>query len=431
MASKLGLGASTAAADVPAAPVPALRALNANAPLPTASGLAEALTPLAGSAGLGNFAGVVVDPAGGTTLWQRSPDQALAPGSTAKLLTTAAALLTLDSTQRLYTKVVAGPTPDSVILVGGGDPTLTALPAGKNSVYPQPARLDDLVADLRKTHPGPITRVLIDTSRYTGPTLAQGWDPADIPAGNITPIVPLMLDGGRVDPTLQDGPRVSQPALAAGRALAEKLGADQNSVTTAVAAPNAAVLGTVASAPISDLVENMLQNSDNVTAELLAREVAIARNGDPSFTGAAAQVLAALSQAGFATTGAVMVDGSGLSTSDRVPPRLLGTLLGAAAAPAQGADDPELLRPMLSGLPVAGGDGTLEDRFDTANSADGRGVVRAKTGTLSGVSSLAGVVTDADGRLLVFALISNGQSPATVRPQLDTIAATLSQCGCR
>ena len=66
---------------------------------------------------------------------------------------------------------------------------------------------------------------------------------------------------------------------------------------------------------------------------------------------------------------------------------------------------------------MAGGDGTLDDRFARdGRAAAGRGVVRAKTGTLTGVSSLAGVVTDADGRLLVFALMSNGASPGAVRP---------------
>jgi D-alanyl-D-alanine carboxypeptidase/D-alanyl-D-alanine-endopeptidase (penicillin-binding protein 4) len=58
-------------------------------------------------------------------------------------------------------------------------------------------------------------------------------------------------------------------------------------------------------------------------------------------------------------------------------------------------------------------------------------VVRAKTGTLNGVSSLAGVVTDVDGRLLIFALMSNGPSPAISRPLLDEMAAQLSRCGCR
>ena len=58
-------------------------------------------------------------------------------------------------------------------------------------------------------------------------------------------------------------------------------------------------------------------------------------------------------------------------------------------------------------------------------------MVRAKTGTLTGVSSLAGITTDADGRLLVFALMSNGGLPSAVRPKLDAIAAQLSRCGCR
>ncbi|WP_214367724.1 D-alanyl-D-alanine carboxypeptidase/D-alanyl-D-alanine-endopeptidase [Pseudonocardia sp. H11422] len=429
LVSDLGLSSQRQADAQLPAPVPVLGPLATAAPLPTSMGLSGVLDPLARSSALGEFAGVVVDPASADTLWQRSPERSLVPGSTSKLLTAAAALLSLNPTERLYTKVVAGPTPDTVILVGGGDPTLTALPEGQDSVYPVPSRLDELVTEVRKAVPGRIRTVLVDTSRYTGPTLAQGWQPADVPGGYVAPIVPLMLDGGREDPSLQDGPRVTQPALTAGRALAEELGA--STVDEGVAVPGATVLGSVASAPISDLVEHLMRTSDNVLAEALAREVAIVRGGDPSFTGAAAQVLAALSQAGFDPSGAVMVDGSGLSTADRVPARLLGALLATAAAPAQGARDTQFLRPILTGLPVAGGDGTLDSRFGTSNSDDGRGVVRAKTGTLTGVSSLAGVVTNADGRLLVFALISNGESPATVRPRLDTIAAALSRCGCR
>jgi D-alanyl-D-alanine carboxypeptidase/D-alanyl-D-alanine-endopeptidase (penicillin-binding protein 4) len=241
-----------------------------------------------------------------------------------------------------------------------------------------------------------------------------------------------MLDGGRVDPTEQDGARVQKPALAAGKAFAGLLGADPAAVTEITSDPDATVLGAVASAPISDLVEHLIQTSDNVSAEVLARETAIARSGDPSFAGSVTQVMAALSQAGIDPTGAVMSDGSGLSTDDRVPAKVLGAVLAAAAAPSQGPQDTEFLRPIVSGLPVAGGDGTLDDRFaPTADSAAGRGVVRAKTGTLTGVSSLAGVVTDKDGRLLVFALMSNGPSPSTIRPRLDDIAATLSGCGCR
>jgi serine-type D-Ala-D-Ala carboxypeptidase/endopeptidase (penicillin-binding protein 4) len=414
------------------APVPALGPLAGTAPSATAAGVGAALDPLASARGLGAFTGSVTDPATGTVLWSRTADTPLVPGSTAKLLTSAATLLTLDPTERLSTRVVAGPEPGTVVLVGGGDPTLTALPADKEGVYPDPSRLTALADAVRKASAVPVRRVLVDTSRYRGPTMQPTWDRVDIEGGFVTPIEPLMLDGGRKDPTEPDGARVSDPALTAGRALAGLLGADAGSVAEGTAAPGAAVLGTVMSAPISDLVEYTIRASDNVLAEMLAREVAIERKAEPSFDGATAQTLLALSQAGFDTTGAQLVDGSGLSTADRVPAQLLGAVLAEAAAPAQGSRDTQFLRPIITGLPVAGGDGTLAERFATGSaSASGRGVVRAKTGTLTGVSSLAGIVTDADGRLLVFALMSNGVNPGLVRPKLDAIAAQLGRCGCR
>ena len=61
----------------------------------------------------------------------------------------------------------------------------------------------------------------------------------------------------------------------------------------------------------------------------------------------------------------------------------------------------------------------------------GAGWVRAKTGTLTGVSSLTGIVQTVDGRVLSFALISGGTSPADARPALDNVAGKLRECGCR
>lgn len=419
-----------AAPALPPVPARMLGPLPATAPAPTAAGLTSTLGPMA-DAMAGDFTGTVLDPDTGKVLWQRDAATALAPGSTAKLITLAAALLTLDPTGTLTTKVVAGSTPGTVVLVGGGDPTLTALPQGKTGVYPDPARLTTLATRVKAAMPG-ITKVEIDTSRYTGPTSASGWDQADIAAGNFTPIEPLMLDGGRMDPGARDGARVDNPAEVAGLTFAKLLGLDQKTVDVVKTSPDATQIASVSSAPISDLVENTIQISDNVSAEVLARETAISRGGDPSFTGAVKETLAALSAAGLDPTGAVMSDGSGLSTDDRVPARLLGAILAAAAAPSQGPHDTEFLRPIIAGLPVAGGDGTLDDRFTPdADSAAGRGVVRAKTGTLTNVSSLAGVVTDADGRLLVFAFMSNGVLPSKARPRLDDIAAKLSGCGCR
>ncbi|HWN36752.1 MAG TPA: D-alanyl-D-alanine carboxypeptidase/D-alanyl-D-alanine-endopeptidase [Pseudonocardia sp.] len=426
--------ASSDTENVPPPPRLALGPLGPDAPVPTKAGVSAALNKLATSDALGNLTGVVLNPADDQVLWSRNPDKAMQPGSAAKLLTSTAALLTLDPTMRIKTRVVAGPTPDSVVLVGGGDPTLSVLPKdpgnGADSVYPGAAKLDNLAEEVRNSHPGAIHSVTVDVSRFTGDGMAQGWETSDIAGGNITPIEPLILDGGRTKPDELDPPRTADPALDAGRALAQRLGADPATVAVGTAPAAAAVLGEVASPPVNDLVENALRISDNVLAESLARQVALARGADPSFVGAAGAVKDTLAAGGFDVRGVTTVDGSGLSTDDLVPARLLGEIMAVAGGPA--SDKRALrLRPLLSGLPVAGGDGTLNDRFGAADSTSGRGFVRAKTGTLTGVSTLAGLVTDSDGRLLTFALMANGTSPAQSRPRLDAIAAALRECGCR
>lgn len=433
-------GLTRASVSAPDAVPPALKIgpLAADAPTPSTAGLAAQLDKLAGAKELGTLTGVVLDPATDKTLWSRSPAKALTPGSTGKVLTAAAALLTLEPTARLTTRVVAGPTPDSVVLVGGGDPTLSVLPVGKESVYPGAAKLDTLAEGVKAAHPAPIRTVTVDVSRYSGPGLAPGWLAEDIAAGYVTPIGPLILDGGRSKPAEIDPPRTATPALDAGKELAKRLGADQASVKVQNAPAGAAVLGQVSSPPIPDLVQNALRISDNVLAEVLARELAVAKGGEPSFAGGARAVLNALSGAGLELGETKIVDGSGLSTADQISARLLGQVMAAAAAPSKGRpedsatpDRAARLRPLLGGLPVAGGDGTLDDRFLAGPSAPGRGYVRAKTGTLTGVSSLAGTVIDSDGRVLVFAWLSNGTSPADSRPRLDALAAALRACGCR
>lgn len=431
LVERLGLSGIAPGPDAPEirVPVPTIAGLAAGIPAPTPAGVDAVLSPLA-EAMPGRFTGTVLDPATGAVLWDRDSGTALVPGSTTKILTAAASLLTLSSTSGFATRVVTGPDPATVVLIGGGDPTLTALPEGEESVYQDPTRLQDLADAVREQVPG-VQRVLVDLGRFTGDRLNPTWDPSDVGSGFVTPIEPLMLDGGRVDPAEPDGVRVDDPAAVAGAAFADALGLDPGAVSTGSAAQDARQIAQVVSAPFADLVEEMLRTSDNVLAESLAHEVALARGVQPTFENSVTETLAALSQAGFDTTGTTLRDGSGLSPQNGIPARLLAAVLGAAATPPEGPRDTEFLRPIVTGLPVAGGDGTLDDRFGPAgDAATGRGVVRAKTGSLTGVSSLAGVVVDADGRLLVFAVMSNGASPAVVRPRQDVIAATLGACGC-
>jgi len=430
----LGLAGDDAAAVVPpAAPIaftPGLRGPDPQAAAPTPEGVRAALEGPAGNPGLGALTGVVLDPATGTVLWESGPTEPRTPASNTKLLTAAAALLTLDHTEQLTTKVVEGDQPGSVVIVGGGDPTLSSLDPGVDSVYPGAAHLSDLV-DQVKASGVQVTSVTVDLGRYTGGGTASGWGPDDIDNGYITPIVPAMLDGGRSNPQEADPPRASNPARDLVEEFAERVGAEVPASAAGTAPQGARVLGEVHSAPLTELVDNMLRMSDNVLGEIVAHEVAKATGGEATFEGGSKATLDVLRQNGFDVSGVELSDGSGLSTQNLVPAALLGQILSVAAGP--DGDDPRTvkLRPLLGGLPVAGGTGTLADRFGEAGATDGKGWVRAKTGTLSGVNSLAGLVLDVDGRPLVFAFMTTGTESAAARPALDEIVAPLRQCGCR
>jgi len=84
---------------------------------------------------------------------------------------------------------------------------------------------------------------------------------------------------------------------------------------------------------------------------------------------------------------------------------------------------------MLSGLPVAGFDGSLNERFRVAGTTSGAGYVHAKTGTLTGVSTLAGTVLTRDGALLSFAAMTDEVGATDARLAGDRIAATRARCG--
>jgi D-alanyl-D-alanine carboxypeptidase/D-alanyl-D-alanine-endopeptidase (penicillin-binding protein 4) len=399
---------------------------------PTKEGLAAALKGPAGSADLGTLTGTVVDAATGDVLWDKNSATPLTPASTTKLLVVAAALLSLDHGMQISTKIVQGADPSTAILVAGGDPTLTSLPLGTDSpLYPGAAHVDDLVAQVKKAAGGKISKVQLDASLFKGSTAAVGWDPEDTAAGNtyMAPVVPVMADGGRTDPKNDHSPRIANPAVALTQKIAGKLEAQAGG--TATAPKDAKVLGEVKSQPLTEFANSLLQLSDNMLGDALARQIALAKGGEASFAGGATATMDVLKQAGFDLTGVQLNDGSGLSDQNKIPAKVLSEILTVAAAP--DGQDPRTakLRPMLAGLPVAGGSGTLERRYGDPASAAGRGWVRGKTGTLSGVNTLAGVVLDTDGRMLVFALMSSGSDQNKGRAALDVVAATLHKCGCR
>jgi serine-type D-Ala-D-Ala carboxypeptidase/endopeptidase (penicillin-binding protein 4) len=424
-----GHGAAGARALAPSPPAPTVKPgvvpVADTAATPTAGGLAATLGPVAADPNLGRLGGRVTDASTGKELWQLAEDVPLEPASTNKVLTASAALLTLDRQARVSTRVVAGPNPQGpVVLVGAGDPTLSAAPASQETWYRGAARITDLVEQVRRSGTTP-TAVQVDTSAFSGPTMAPGWDPLDIDGGDIAPIESVMIDAGRTQPTTITSRRSRTPALDAGRELAKGLGLDPAAVTIAAAPSGARQLAVVQSAPLIQRLSQMMNASDNVMAECIAREVAAAINRPQSFAGAVDAVINRLSTAHINTTGAALVDSSGLSVDDRLTAK---TLNGAAQA-AAGPDQPAM-RPLLDLLPIAGGSGTLADRFlDTASNQGPAGWLRAKTGSLTAINALAGVVTDRGGRVLTFAFISNAAGP-NGRNALDALATRLWTCGC-
>ncbi|CDQ47204.1 MULTISPECIES: D-alanyl-D-alanine carboxypeptidase/D-alanyl-D-alanine endopeptidase [Mycolicibacterium] len=416
--------------DLPAQPA-AVTAAPGVAPLgeavtePTAKGMAAMLATALADPNLGMLTGRVTDAVTGQELWSQGEDIPMQPASTNKTLTTAAALLTLDRDARLTTTVRAGDRPGVVVLRGGGDPTLSAFSGDKRTWYKGAARISDLADQVKKAGVR-VTSVQVDLSAYSGPTMAIGWDPLDIDGGDIAPMESVMLDGGRTQPVSYDSRRSRTPGLDAGRALAVALGVDPASVTISTrSSADADEIASVQSPPLIERLRQMMYESDNVMAESIGREVAAALNRPQSFDGAAQAVLGQLRAAGIDTTGAKLLDSSGLSVDDRLTALTLDEVIAVAVG-----DDQPKLRPLVDLLPIAGGSGTLSNRYlDTDEGKASAGWLRAKTGSLTGTNSLAGIVTDSSGRVLTFALLSNNAGP-TGRTSLDALAAKLRLCGC-
>ena len=405
---------------------PALALLPSSAPIPTRAGTLRQLRRATSAPGLGSgLSGLVVDAATGRQLFVRRPDQAQPPASSTKLLTAIAAIETLGPDARLTTAVVrSGRT---LYLVGGGDVTLAAAP---RDIYPAPATLVQLAARTASAVAGTRFRVRYDDTLWRGPRTGEGWQPGYVSGGNVAPVSALEVDEDRLTgfTSVHPQPRAPDPARAAATAFEAALvsaGVRVAGPVAPAAAPKSAAVASVTSPPVSALVQRMLTDSDNDLAEALARMAALRQGLPPTFTGAARAVTTALHRLGLPASSARLFDGSGLSTLDRLTPRLLVAALRLVTA------RPEL-RPIAVGLPVAGFTGTLADRYRSRSNRAGAGVVRAKTGTLAGVNALVGTVTDADGRLLVFAFLTDrAVDPDTTERSLDRLAADLARCGCR
>ncbi len=417
--------------------------LSDTAPVPAGATLAAQLNETLKTDGGGTITGIVQDATTGQVLFDRAADEARVPASNMKLLTAGAALRVLGPDRRFSTRVVAGPTPGSVVLTGGGDVLLGGGESDPDDILGH-AGLATLAADtVRALQTGGATgavSVLLDDSLFSGPSLSQAWNSEDVAAGEMAPLFPLAVNSARFDPAKTTGPRPQDAAMTAAEAFAARLTAAAPaaglSVTPGVArvkpgaSPESAepkVLAEVQSATVGQQVDLMLQASDNYLAEVLGRMTALGAGRPGSSDDAIAAVLQQVRDMGIPTDTLRAADVSGLALANRVSARQLTDVVRAMTSGTDGR-----LRAALAGFPVAGLTGTLGDRYTDAASAAGAGLVRAKTGTLNTVIALSGYVVDADGRLLVFSFVGNGLTPgAANKAALDRSAAVLARCGCR
>jgi D-alanyl-D-alanine carboxypeptidase/D-alanyl-D-alanine-endopeptidase (penicillin-binding protein 4) len=399
---------------------------------PTAAGVQRVLAPALADPSLGKHRGAYVyDASRSKAVFSTGTARPFVPASTLKLLTATSALETLGPDRWFTTKTIIA-SKGQIVLVGGGDPLLTLKRQTDPLDFPRRATLQDLAASTAlalRTRGVRSISLGYDATLFTGPAVNPKWLPAYIAEGIAAPTAALWVDEGRV--TRGNAKRVTSPALAAATAFATQLRAAGVTVTAvkAMEAPPAATnLAQVRSAPLGDIVEYVNLQSDNDGAEVLLRQVGLATKNGGSYAGGLKGVRSTLTSLGLDLSKARLEDGSGLSRTNQVPLDLLAGVLRVAASGSR----PEL-KHLLTGLPVAAFTGSLGDRFSSPGTAAGTGLVRAKTGTLTSIHSLAGLVRDRTGTLLVFAVATDSAPPAkalAARAALDRAAAALAGCGC-
>jgi len=329
----------------------------------------------------------------------------LMPASSLKLIVAAAALDVLGPnfqfTTTLRAVVANGNIAGNIWLVGGGDPLLTLGNYPSTQSYPtlSPTRIETLVDGLVAAGVMSISGSVVgdesryDAERYT-PSLGLG-----VRSTEVGPLGALLINDGTIlsSPIKPDNPALSS-AIEFTRVLTERGIAVVGVPKTGIASADLPVIASVSSAPLTAVIAEMLTNSDNNTAELLLKEIGLASSGQGTRIAGIAGVTATLTKLSVSVDGLAMTDGSGLDRSNRVSCLTLQSLLSRDGG----------FGTLTDGLALAGRSGTLSGLFTNSPVT---GIMRAKTGTLTGVKALAGVVpySPQDGpQAIIFTLLLNG-----------------------
>lgn len=378
----------------------------------------------------------------GEHLVDLNADRLAIPASTTKVLAAAAIVIGLPPETTFTTRVVQGATPDEVVVVAGGD-MLLARHEGDPEAVTGRVGVRDLAAEtaaaLREQGvEGPVT-VSLDLTHVPGPQVLETWTDEWVDYGYAGRIVQLGLAEDLALPFLPSPSSPPQEVAAAFREGLEQEGVkvrgsgdEDTRAEEVTVAPDAPELARGESAPLRDVLAHALATSDNAMLEQLARQAAVASGRSTDQAEVAAWMVEVIGQEyDVDLTGVTITDASGLSDGTRIPVRVVADVLEAGT----NGSRPHLQEVLAAGgLPIAGYTGTLASRFHLPIHEAAIGNARAKTGSLPGVTSLAGTVVTADGRLLVYAMTADriGEDGAVLeaRSVLDEIVAQLARCGC-
>lgn len=342
-------------------------------------------------------------------------DLRLKPASNQKLLTSIAAFEILGADYRLETHVVTdallanGVLDGDIYLVGGGDATLER--TGEHS-------LQTLATAVHAAGVRRITgRVLGDESRFDDLREAIGWRDLNIPE-SMGSLSALLVDENRYR---ADWPFIAEPtpynAALFAAALREAGIAVEGVATTGFAPADAVEVASLSSPPVAEMVAIMLTESHNMIAEMLTKEMGLVTSGVGSTVAGVAAMRQVVSD--FCLPNSVLQhDGSGLSHANARSARGWRSLL-------QAAQDRPWWPLLVDGLAVAAETGTLERRFIETAAA---GNLRAKTGTISGIRALSGIMTTAGGRLVVFsAIVDDDRNPRVAMTAVDDLLVIVAE----
>ncbi|MFA7265775.1 MAG: D-alanyl-D-alanine carboxypeptidase [Candidatus Nanopelagicales bacterium] len=395
----------------------------------------------------------VVDIDSGARLWTRRANKPFLPASNMKIVTAITALRSMDPDKRFTTRVVSLGK-GKVVIVGGGDATLSRFGLEKlardtaAAINARPDLLPDVTTPApyrpatcirkgkrvksTKKKPCPLVRpsasrtvkVFVDDSLYPSPTRPSGWRSGYEPYV-VRPVRALGIDGSYTND--------SSAGAAAHFASALKSHGLNGTYKGRRAAGTAEELSSYDGAKLSDQVKYMLQVSENNVAEMLFRNTAIARGYEATWGNSTRAAQEILTELGVPLANMSLASGSGVSRNDRLTANSLTTMLQRVA---NSTDYPELSAIYYGGgMPLAGRSGTLNytaGRFNTSPTRCAAGKLRAKTGTLFDTVGLSGLAVGADGRLKAFSVLVNSRpqrfTPLATRRNVDRIAATVTGC---